>query len=700
MRLLSILLLSAISAFGDGVRVAGDPFPTDRLTVADESQKTGRRVNLALPDCEGRRDDCGELAMINQFDGFNVQARASIRFTGAIDPATLRDGVFYVWLDPAWPRENLVRASGTLTRINRVVWNPATLTVTAKPSDVLEQGRRYALIVTDAVRDSGGNALTPAPEFEACAAGESEDEYCAALSAAVKLAAPLTPDRRIVSASVFTTLSGTAALERMRTLAATFPPDVQTGPSFAIREVRSLVTRAHVRTEGARFEDVPFPAPVALLQAFGVGRIAFGSLISPSFLNADQMIPNAPPPPERLERIAFHVLLPATPMPPGGYPVLLAGHGLGDNRLAGPSVMSYSYMAQGYAILAINAVGHGFGPETTIRVGRASGVEEIPAPGRALELNGDGVIDNPEGCVLFLPGAPVGIRDCLRQTALDWMAVVRAIQSGIDLDGDGKRDLNPEELCYWGQSLGAFYGTLFASLEPALTSAVLNVGGAGGTETARLSTAFRPLLRTLLDRRQPSLLNALPDFDEEYVERNQPVKVLERAGAAELQDEFERLEWIEASGAPSTYAPHLSRAPRDGMSPKKMLFQFALGDQTVPNPSNSLLSRAAGAEARTVVYRHDLAREFLPTLPLNPHIYFAYLLEPGAFPIADAVLQQAALFSAGGGVAVPDVNPIARLFFGMDLFETPLVLPEGTNFLTAQPAAAPLLLSAAPGRRP
>ncbi len=675
MRLLPLVLFTATGVFGQAVRVETDPFPTDRLTVSDDSQKTGRRVDLPMPDCEGRASDCAELAMINQYDGFNVQARISIKFSTAIDPNTLRDGVFYLWLDPAWPRENLVRPAGTLTRINRVVWNPATRTMTAKPDDVLEQGRRYAIIVTDAVKDESGAAITAADDFLSCTSSFVEDPYCAALGGAVKQASQLLPERQIVSASVFTTMTGTAAMESIREIARDFPLNVQIGPTFDALELRSFVTVAHVRTEGERFQEIPFPAPVQFLPAFGVGRLTLGMLDSPRFLDWDMMIPHGTPAVKYTEQIGFHVLLPSTPMPPGGYPVLLAGHGLRDNRFAGPSVLAYSFMGQGYAILAINAIGHGYGPETHVRIGTAAGVQELPAPGRAVDLNSDGLIENAEGCILLSPSAPVSIRDCVRQTAVDWMTVVRAIQAGIDLDGDGQRDLSPEKMSYWGQSLGAFYGTLFMAMEPAVTNSILNVGGGSATETARLSVGLRPALQQFLNSRQPSLLNALPDFDEEYVERDQPSKVLSVPGAAELQDEFERLEWIEASGAPTTYAPHLTTAPRDGMPSKNMLFQFAIGDQTIPNPSNSLLSRAAGARERTVVYRHDLASSDLPWLPADPHAYFAFLLEPGAFNIAHTVLQQAAQFSAGGGISVPEVSPLVPQYF-----EIPAILPEGPNF--------------------
>ena len=55
------------------------PFPSDRFTVADASQNTGRRVNLAMPgDCTAQPSECEDIADLNQLDGFNMQARISV----------------------------------------------------------------------------------------------------------------------------------------------------------------------------------------------------------------------------------------------------------------------------------------------------------------------------------------------------------------------------------------------------------------------------------------------------------------------------------------------------------------------------------------------------------------------------------------------------------------------------------------------
>ena len=75
------------------------PFPSDRFTVPDDSHLTGRRVQLPRPDCDLRPSDCNDIDTINTLDGFNLQPRLSIPFSGPIDPATVTsDTVFLLSL--------------------------------------------------------------------------------------------------------------------------------------------------------------------------------------------------------------------------------------------------------------------------------------------------------------------------------------------------------------------------------------------------------------------------------------------------------------------------------------------------------------------------------------------------------------------------------------------------------------------------
>src|SRR5688500_20339382 len=77
-------LMSTVAAF-DLDTPDGGPFPSDRFTVADTSQLTNRRINLPLPDASTRPSDYADVSVINTLDGFNLQPRLSISFSGPID---------------------------------------------------------------------------------------------------------------------------------------------------------------------------------------------------------------------------------------------------------------------------------------------------------------------------------------------------------------------------------------------------------------------------------------------------------------------------------------------------------------------------------------------------------------------------------------------------------------------------------------
>jgi hypothetical protein len=72
-------------------------FPNDRFTVADTAQLTGLRVDLPVPDCtEATRSTCDALEILNTTDGFDLQPRFFIPFTGDIDVTTVTPQTVYV----------------------------------------------------------------------------------------------------------------------------------------------------------------------------------------------------------------------------------------------------------------------------------------------------------------------------------------------------------------------------------------------------------------------------------------------------------------------------------------------------------------------------------------------------------------------------------------------------------------------------
>src|SRR5215467_1509045 len=80
---------AAVTVMFDTAVLNSGPFPSDSFTVPDTQQKTGERVNLPLPDCNVEPSTCKEYRMLNGLDGFNVNPRFHVHFTGPIDVNTL-----------------------------------------------------------------------------------------------------------------------------------------------------------------------------------------------------------------------------------------------------------------------------------------------------------------------------------------------------------------------------------------------------------------------------------------------------------------------------------------------------------------------------------------------------------------------------------------------------------------------------------
>ena len=668
------------------------PFPTDFLTVSDLLQKSGVRVDIPVPDCGAQYTACQEAGLAGQLDGFSLRARIHVRFSADVNTSTLPAGIFLVALDNLTQDEPGIYKPGDRIPIDQAIYDPSTHTLYAKPDVVLDQHRRYALVVTDAVKDVAGAPVISDTAFLACLQGGTP--YCASLAKALGgiAAAP----QKIVAASVFTTMSATSWLEHARLILDYVPPVpmlAQPQSTFRISDLTALVLHDQVGANPPGFIDLPLPINSPLVA--GLDRLIIGSYTSPSFLEGDQSIRPAPTLPQlevpvNTNQVGFNALLPATPQPPAGYPVVIFGHGLGDSRFGGPTAVAPALARAGFATIAINAVGHGFGPLSTVKFTDTSGHSvTLNAGGRGMDLNGDAIIEPDEGCFVFTP-VSFGPRDCFRQTVVDLMQLARMIRLGLDLDGDGKPDLDPSRIYYAGDSLGSVYGTILMAIEPSIRAASLTVGGATTLDIARWSPAYRSLTTGSLQGRMPPLLNQGNSYNEDYVLPGQPVKVTTVPGAIAIQNVFEMLEWLGMQGDPVAFAPHLKPSPLAGVPARPVLIQFARADRTMPNPASSLLVRAAQLQANTWLYRHDLARAQDPNLPANPHPFLVLFVELGgsgiqlpdtaALAISLDAQQQLAGFFTADGASIPDPNALARLLLGIRVFEIPTVLPEDLGF--------------------
>lgn len=685
--LLALPLAAQVTVRFDADTPEVGPFPTDALTVSDPEQRTGRRVNLPLPDCRTQASTCLELGEINRLDGFHIAPHVRVRFSGAVNPDSLRDGILLVWRDRVVPAPYSIGRTDQISRINQVAYDATTNTAYAKPDEILDPQRRYALVVTDAVRDAQGNAIQVDAAMQACFDGQAGGEYCRELAGErAQVGGLLPPDRRVVAMSLFTTLSTTSFLQGARervteTMVTMRPAAVRT--AFPLADVAAMTWRQQLRSRGELFRNVPLP-----LEALpGVGRVVFSSYVAPQFApevtaaNSREVLPIATEPtartvapPSRTETVSVVTFLPTTPAPAGGYPVVVMGHGLSSSVLESPFGIAASLAAAGYATVGINAVGHGLGPDGQVLVRLRDGQEvSVPVAGRAADTDNSGEYQAFEGCLqtggtTANPAPVLVLRDCLRQTALDLVQLVRALQATPDLDGDGQADVNARSVSYVGQSLGAMYGTLFAAVEPSVGTTVLNAGGGPVAEIARLSTSLRPLTTLLLGLRVPALLNRGFGFDSGYVPRYAPVLVVREASVVALQEFFERLEWLHAPGDPLSYAPHLRQATLPGVPLKRVLFQAVAGDTIVPSTASTRWILAAYGQPCTSVFRFDLLRQTAPTVPVEDGHSFLLRIAPGPLQLpALAAQQQVVQFLADprfdGASCVPEVTtPGAALF--------------------------------------
>ena len=132
---------------------------------------------------------------------------------------------------------------------------------------------------------------------------------------------------------------------------------------------------------------------------------------------------------------------------------------------------------------------------------------------------------------------------------------------------------------------------------------------------------------------------------------------------------LEHTEWVSQPANAAWFAPHLRTAPLAGVPKKPMLFQFAKGDQTVPNPTATAVLRAGHFADRATYFRNDLAFAADPTVPKNPHSFLTRIAVPSV-AASLRTQRQIATFLASDGTVIVD--------------------PDGAGPLLEVPIAGPL----------
>lgn len=685
------------------------PFPSNLFTVPDADHLTGLRVELPKPDCAVRVSDCQNIDVLNTLDGFNLQPRLSIPFSAPIDlNSVTSDTVFLLSLGSTLPGGD---TGGQIVGINQIIWDPDTNTLHVESDELLQQHTRYVLIVTRGVRDSNGHKLRSGAleqfRHELKTTGrlaywrELNDALGAIQRAKVRRAG-------IAALSVFTTQSTTAVLEKIRDQIKAeipAPADFLLGPGgtrtvFSLDNISSMLFNRQTGT-APTFAPTSMAGQLLALRSIpsAVGQVAFGKYLSSDYETTAKVIPpvgtaSGIPEVQSQNEIYFNLFLPSGAPPPDGWPVAIFGHSLNSGKEIAVYFVAADMAARGIATITINAVGHGGGPLGTLRVEQIGGIAiTFPAGGRGIDQNGDGSIALNEGFAATPPQDIIANRDGARQTVVDLMQLVREIEIGMDVDNDTIPDLDSSRVYYFGQSLGGILGTLLLAVEPNIHTGVLNVPGGPGIDIFRLSPVFRPALGVALSLRIPSLINiGGTTFDENMPLRDQPPRINTVPGAMDLQQFFDRQEWVTVAGNVGAYAPYLRKASLTGLLPKKLVLQFAKGDKTGPNPFTTAMIRAGDLAEQAAYYRHDLAFADLlrnPTgveVPKDPHFFLLFNELPAMPPqfnfpvladIGRSAREQIAEFFASDGETIIDPDGAGSLF------EVPIEgpLPEELNFI-------------------
>ena len=424
--------------------------------------------------------------MLNELDGFNQHPRLSIPFDGDIDLSTATSENIFLVEVPERADEPPVGAScdsdaaevdgepsiGRLVGINQIVWDPEAHTLHARADEALEEHARYVLVVSRGVRDTNGTPIAASRNFETyrrdlCQLGDPESVWYrrqliraewAARRAGVQTARHR--GGQLVPHAELHVPDAPAARRSLR------------GAGAGAGRLRAWAGgRAHgLRARERHGRDVQ-PPGLDGADVLARGRPAHAAALRPGRRRHDRVrplhrpgLPHAPGRVDRAvrdrhgragaDRHADGLLqrLPAGRHAPAGR---LAGrdprHRLGRHKNLQMGGTTSQFAARGVALIAINIAGHGYGPLSTLTVARTDGPAlTFPAGGRATDQSGDGAIGLDEG---FLATGARGSRDLYdgyAQTAADLMQLVRVIQAGVDVDGDGAPDLDASRISVLG----------------------------------------------------------------------------------------------------------------------------------------------------------------------------------------------------------------------------------------------------------
>jgi dienelactone hydrolase len=416
-----------------------DAWPDDFWTRPDERSQTGVRLHLVSgenltipPEAERFRRVFSDL---NQLDGFGVNASPYLRFTGPLDPASLKDGLVLVDLDA--PRPTPVPFEVQLVKEDEEL--PGAM-VLLQPLTPLRERAHYGIALTTAVRDAQGACVAASqPMRQLLATSQRHQSFADRLAGA-----GLLPEGAEVSAALLFstqhTVSDSAAVAR----------------DIAARAQQITYQPGPTCTDAGKF------------------RVCEGKMRASDYRTKEGFIDETNLVPQAAYDIPVIAYLPRGRTPP--FPTLLYGHGLNGDRKQAERLAEIA-APKGYATIAIDALRHGQHPD---------GPKTIAAIDFfGISLQGQDLIDTRR------------LRDNFRQSAYDKLQLVQLLRRGLDLDRDGAVDVNAQRLTYLGVSLGGIMSAEFLAFAPEVRVAMPIVPGARVVDIVKDGETFAPAIQLL-----------------------------------------------------------------------------------------------------------------------------------------------------------------------------------------------------------
>jgi hypothetical protein len=469
------------------------PFPSDLRLEGGHPRYTGwpnPRVSALLQQFI---DVVGPVT-----DGFSPAAAGYLRFTGAVDPATLpktplaaqdaSSSVQLLDVDPASPEKGTRRLVSLEWRADEgVYWQPLTLAFMPTLGFPLRPKTRYALVVTDALKAPGGAPVRPSADLAAVlglASGDARtDAAKATLTPALDaLDAAGVPRARIVHLAVFTTSDPVGELFAVRDdVMASVPAPTAEADKWAVMATSDAYDE-YVGRYGPSPNYQAGTLPFATEGSGGDFQLEGGKpkLVDTFDLRFSLSVPNAA----------------ACPMPAAGYPIVLYAHGTGGNY------RSYT--------------GDGTAASLTGKCLAAMGVDQIFHGDRPGAPNPPD--DSKQGILFYNFQNPRAGRTNGRQSAIDEVQRARlftetkmVVPASVSKTGAEIR-FDPTKVLFFGHSQGGLNGPLYLAADASARGGVLSGSSASIAITFLQKTMPTPSIAALV---QSVFLGLKPD---EYAE--------------------------------------------------------------------------------------------------------------------------------------------------------------------------------------